>query len=124
MPQNNPEPALDTDGKLKIIDALLQKHKALDIEVIALGEEVLLADYFVVCTGTSNTHIRAIADALLVDGKKEGLLKKRTEGYSQAKWVLIDYGDIVVHIFSDEERAYYDLESLWRSTADKLRVTK
>lgn len=80
----------------------------------------LLADYFVICSGTSNTHIKAIADGLVVDGKAEGLRKDRMEGYSEARWILVDYGDIVVHIFAREERDYYDLESLWKETAVRL----
>lgn len=80
----------------------------------------LLADYFVICTGTSNTHIKALADALIVDGKSEGIKKDRVEGYSDAKWILIDYGDVVVHVFAREEREYYDIESLWKETVVRL----
>lgn len=75
-----------------------------------------MADYFVVCSGTSNTHIKAVADGLLVDGKHAGLRKDHAEGYAQAKWVLVDYGEIIVHIFAAQEREYYDLESLWKET--------
>jgi len=74
----------------------------------------------VICSGTSNTHIKAIADGLLIDGKGAGLKKDHAEGYLQAKWVLVDYGDIVVHIFAPEEREYYDIESLWKQTAARL----
>ena len=64
-----------------------------------------MADYFVIASGTSNTHIKAIADGLLVDGKQRGLKKDRVEGYREAHWVLVDFGDIVVHIFAPEERS-------------------
>jgi len=90
--------------------------------VIDLENRTLIADYFVVCSGTSNTHIRALADALLVDGKKEGLTKDHAEGYSQAKWVLVDFGDIVVHIFDRAEREFYDIESLWKETVARLET--
>lgn len=73
-----------------------------------------------ICTGTSNTHIKALADALIVDGKAEGIKKDRVEGYSDAKWILIDYGDVVVHVFAREEREYYDIESLWKETVVRL----
>lgn len=79
-----------------------------------------MADFFVIASGTSNTHIRAITDGLIVDGKQRGLRKDHVEGYKDARWVLVDYGDIVVHIFAPEERGFYDIESLWKQTAIKL----
>lgn len=79
-----------------------------------------MADYFVICSGTSNTHIKALADTLALDGKQEGIQKEHVEGYAGAKWILVDYGDIIVHIFAAEEREYYDIESLWRETSVKL----
>ena len=57
-----------------------------------------------------------------MDGKKEGLRKDHAEGYAQARWVLVDYGDVVVHIFDPQEREYYDIESLWRETVAKLET--
>ncbi len=112
---------LDTEKKLEIVRRLLKERKADDIEVIDLRERTLIADYFVICCGTSNTHIKAIADGLLSDGRKEGLRKAHAEGYAQARWVLVDYGDVVVHIFAREERDYYDIESLWKATEVKLQ---
>jgi len=91
--------------------------------VIDVRGRTLLADYFVICSGTSNTHIKALADALVVDGKTEGLTKDRMEGYSDARWVLVDYGDLVVHIFAREEREYYDIESLWKETIIRLETS-
>lgn len=113
---------IDTDRKLEIVQTLLAAKKAEDVEVIDLRERTLIADYFVVCSGTSNTHIKAIADGLLSDGRDEGLKKDRVEGYAQGRWVLVDYGDIVVHIFAREEREFYDIESLWQATAVKLKA--
>jgi len=107
---------LTTERKLEIARRLLEEKKAEEIEVIDLRERTLIADYFIICSGTSNTHIKAIADGLLVDGRKEGLRKEHMEGYAQARWVLVDYGDVVVHIFAREEREYYDIESLWKAT--------
>lgn len=99
---------------------MVAEKKAEDIEVIDLRNRTLIADYFVICSGNSNTHIKAIADGLLSDGRSEGLKKEHVEGYAQATWILVDYGDVVVHIFAREERQYYDIESLWRATAAKL----
>ena len=112
---------IDTEGKLDIRRGILNEKKAVDIEEIDVTSRTLLADYFVICGGTSNTHIKAIADGLLNDGKDAGLRKDHAEGYAQAKWVLVDYGDIVVHIFAAEEREFYDIESLWKQTAARLK---
>lgn len=114
---------IDTEQKLGIIQKLLDEKKAEDVEIIDLRDRTLIADYFVICSGTSNTHIKAVADGLVMDGKKEGLAKEHVEGYTEAKWVLVDYGDIVVHIFAREEREFYDIESLWKATAVKLENT-
>jgi ribosome-associated protein len=111
---------IETEQKLEIVRKLLEAKKADEIEVIDLKDRTLIADYFVICSGTSNTHIKAIADGLLVDGKDVGLKKDRVEGYAQGRWVLVDYGDVVVHIFAREEREFYDIESLWKATAVKL----
>lgn len=111
---------IETQEKLEMVKRLLSEKKADEVEVIDLQDRTLIADYFVICSGTSNTHIKAIADGLLTDGRKEGLKKQHVEGYTQARWVLVDYGDIVVHIFAREEREFYDIESLWKATAAKL----
>jgi ribosome-associated protein len=112
---------IETEQKLEQVQRILAEKKADDIEVIDLRDRTLIADYFVVCCGTSNTHIKAIADGLLTEGKAEGLKKEHIEGYAQARWVLVDYGDVVVHIFAREEREFYDIESLWKATAAKLK---
>ncbi len=110
---------IETENKLEIVKRLLESKKADAVEVIDLRERSLIADYFVICSGTSNTHIKAIADGLLSEGRDEGLKKDRVEGYTQGRWILVDYGDIVVHIMAREEREYYDIESLWQATAVK-----
>ena len=114
---------LETERKLEIVRRLLEEKKAEEIEVIDLRGRTLIADFFVICSGTSNTHIKAIADGLLTDGRKEGLRKEHVEGYAQARWVLVDYGDVVAHIFAREEREFYDIESLWKATEAKLEGT-
>ena len=112
--------SINTEEKLGIIREILTQKKAENIETIELGNRTVIADYFVVCSGTSNTHIKAVADGLLTDGREQGLRKMHMEGHAQAKWVLVDYGDVVVHIFANEEREFYDIESLWKETAVKL----
>ena len=92
------------------------------MDVVDVQDKTLMCDYFVICSGTSNTHIRSIADGLMKEARDLGLKKDHVEGYSSAKWVLVDYGDVVVHIFDPAEREFYDLESLWKTTAQKLQV--
>lgn len=72
------------------------------------------ADYFVVCTGTNSRQIQAIADEVQSSLKKQGEHASSIEGYQNAEWVLMDYGDYLVHVFSEKARMYYDLERLWR----------
>ena len=74
------------------------------------------ADYFVVCSGSNQRQIQAIADEVTLQLKRQaGELPMSLEGYEQGEWVLADYGDMLVHVFSAKARAYYDLERLWRS---------
>ncbi len=98
----------------------MEDKKALDISVMDLQGRTLIADYFVVCSGTSRVHIQAITDGIIEAMEKEGLRCPRREGYSQARWVLLDYGDVVAHIFAQDEREYYGLESLWETTQEML----
>ena len=71
-------------------------------------------DYFIVCTGASSRQIQAIVDEIGLQLKELGEYPLSLEGYTQAEWVLVDYGDLVIHIFSEKARGYYDLERLWR----------
>jgi ribosome-associated protein len=105
---------------LQIIEDILRDKKAEDVEIINVVGRTLMADYFVIASGTSNIHIKAIADALIIDAKRKGVRKHHVEGYAEARWVLVDYGDIIVHIMLPVEREYYDIESLWRETAARL----
>lgn len=96
----------------KIVNILEQK-KAKDISIINISEISILADYFVICSGTSTTHIRTLADELEDKMKEVGYNLFHKEGYSSCRWVLLDYGDVVVHIFHEEDRDFYNLERLW-----------
>jgi ribosome-associated protein len=72
-------------------------------------------DYFIICTGANQRNVQAIADEVALRLKRHGELPMSLEGYDQAEWVLADYGDFLVHIFSPKARLYYDLERLWRN---------
>jgi len=111
---------LDTEKKLKIVRNALIDRKAEDVQVLDLRNRTLIADYFVVATGTSGVHIRSVVDGVIEKMKGQGERADRVEGYAEANWVLVDYGDVVLHVFAPEEREFYDLESLWRATAERL----
>ena len=96
----------------RIVD-ILEEKKAKDISVINITDVSILADYFIICSGTSTTHIRTLADELEDKMKEAGYSLLHKEGYDSSRWVLLDYGDIVVHIFHEEDRNFYNLERLW-----------
>ena len=96
----------------KISEVLLDK-KAKDVDSIKIENLTILADYFILCTGTSTTHIRTLADEVIEKLREEGTECHHIEGYESSKWILLDYGNVIVHIFHEEERKYYDLERLW-----------
>jgi ribosome-associated protein len=93
-----------------------ESKKAADIKVLDLTGITSFADFFVIATGANQRQIQAISDEVgLVLKQQAGELPLSLEGYNQAEWVLMDYGDLLVHIFSPKSREYYDLERLWRS---------
>lgn len=94
------------------VTKVMSDRKAKDIDVIEVTNVTILADYFVICSGTSNTHIRAIADEIDFELEKSGVIARK-EGLDTATWVLMDYGSVIVHIFYEEDREYYSLERLW-----------
>lgn len=90
------------------------EKKAVDVVILDLQNISLIADYFVIASATNKVQVQAIAKGV-EDGLRDlgtGLLRK--EGYREGKWILLDYGSVVVHVFLEEERKYYDLERLWR----------
>ena len=101
---------------LTIQDILLEK-KAQNVEIIDLEGKTILADRFVIATGTSVTHIKALAGEVeLVMKDKYQRVPDHLEGYSTGRWILMDYADVVVHIFHAEDRDFYSLEKLWRAS--------
>lgn len=92
-----------------------ESKKATDIRVLDLTGITAFADYFVICTGANARNVQAIADEVALRLKQTGELPFSVEGYNQAEWILADYGDFLVHVFSPKSRAYYDLERLWRN---------
>jgi len=107
-------------GVLEAVEAAREK-KAQDIFVLELKEIADFTDYFLVCNGTSSRQVQAISDEIERRLRRSGLRPAHVEGYNHAEWVLLDYVDFVVHIFSEQARGFYDLERLWR-TARRVPV--
>lgn len=102
---------------------LVEDKKAINIVLLNLVSEaaVNLADYFVICTGTSDRQLNALVDHLRVEMKeKYELLPLSVQGTANSGWVLVDYGYVIIHIFLEEKRQYYDLEGLWRQESQVL----
>lgn len=108
------------DKALAIAKAVIDK-KAENVKVLDLSGLCSFTDYFIICSGLSDRQVQAIADSVeyALDSKGNALLSK--EGYSEGRWVLLDFGDVVVHVFLDALRDYYNLETFWAS-APKVKI--
>ena len=91
----------------------LDEKKARDVKVLKTTEQTVLADYFVICNGTSSTHIKALVDEVDKQLSEAGEPPMRREGLRSDIWVLMDFGCVIVHVFTDEARKFYNLERLW-----------
>lgn len=117
MKENN-----DQQKKVKelaeLILTALDDKKGVDPTILEVGKHTVLADYFVICTGTSNTHVRALADEVAFQTEQKlGVKPGHIEGFSDNTWTLLDYGSVVVHVFTEEGREYYKLEKLWKDAS-------
>ena len=111
--------ALTSEEKTKLILSALADKKAVNPTVLDVRARTVMTDFFVVASGTSRIHIRALVDAIVEKLADKGFKNKRVEGYDKPGgsagpvWVLLDYGDVVVHVFAPEQREFYKLESYW-----------
>lgn len=105
---------------LTIANLALDKQ-AQDLEIISVSSFVDYADYVIVCGGRSERQVRAIAEAIETELKDRGITSLGTEGRSQGQWVLMDYGAVIVHVFLEQMRGYYDIDGLWMD-ADRLPI--
>ena len=96
------------------IAKILSEHKGLDINVIKIDDISVLADYMVIATGNSSTHVKALADEVEYQLDKAGVSVSHIEGYRSNSWILLDYIDVLVNVFSEEAREFYDLDRLWQ----------
>ncbi len=97
----------------KVISNILSGKKAVDIRVLEVSELTVLADFFVLATGTSTTHLKTLSDEVEAQLKKRGIPPLRIEGKSGSHWLLLDYGAAVVHLLLAETRDFYSIEHLW-----------
>jgi ribosome-associated protein len=104
---------MTSEQKRDAIIAAADDKKANYVTQIDLRGKTVIADYFIICTGTSNIHIRSVADGIVEALEKVGVRPKRTEGYVESTWIIVAYDDVIVHVMSDDERKKYNLESLW-----------
>ena len=102
----------------------LSDKKGGDIKIIDIHEVSVLADYFIIADGSNINQVQAMADQVQEDLAKAGYFCSQVEGYQNASWVLLDYRDIIVHVFSREDRLFYDLERLWRDGKTILDVNE
>ncbi len=105
---------MDAKEAAKLAVNALEDKKAQDLKIIDISDISTIADYFIIASGTNRTQIQALCDNVEEALGKAGIVKKQTEGYQNANWILMDFGDIVVHIFDKENRLFYDLERIWR----------
>ena len=98
----------------KIACNALEEKKAEDIQVIDISEVSTIADYFLIATGTNTNQIQALVDAVDEALVKNGQSARQVEGSRNSSWVLMDYNDIIIHLFSREDRLFYDLERIWK----------
>ena len=117
MLASNPKPI---PAWLQAVHAAEAK-KAVNIRVLDLRDVTSFTDTFVVCNGTNSRQVQAIADEIQKQLHESGERQTAIEGYQNAEWILADYGDFIVHVFSEEARKYYDLERLWRD-AKEVRI--
>lgn len=91
----------------------LDNKKAFDILALNVADKTIIADWFIIASGRSTTQVKALCDELEEKAAERGLIAQRKEGYQEGRWIVVDFGTILVHIFHPEEREYYKLERLW-----------
>ncbi len=105
---------MELNEKLKLVVNALSEKLANDIRVIEIGKISTIADYFVIADGKNKNQLDAMCDGVEEQMAKAKLSMKNREGNSNTGWILLDYYDIIIHIFSEEARSFYDLEHIWR----------
>ncbi|MBO4848060.1 MAG: ribosome silencing factor [Clostridia bacterium] len=100
--------------------SILDDKKAIDIIAIDVADKTIVADWFVICSGTSVIQVKAICDEVLDKYPETGLHLRRKEGYTEGRWIVLDFGHVLLHIFYPEEREYYNIERLWTDGVNEV----
>lgn len=105
---------MTTEEIVKLAVSAMEEKKGEDIRIIDIQNVSVIADYFIIANGNNRSQIQAMADELVETLGKAGVACRQTEGYQTANWILLDFGDVIVHIFDKENRLFYNLERIWR----------
>jgi ribosome-associated protein len=105
----------------RIVEVASDK-KASDVVLLRTAEVTTMADYFVICSGRSDRQVQVLGHAIVDELRKEGIRPLGVEGRGAARWILLDYGSVIVHVFAPEEREYYGLERFWSNATQVVRV--
>jgi len=111
-------PQTDTADRVRTAANAALDRKALDLKILDLSGVSDFTDYFVLCSGSSDRQVRAIADHVQEKLREQGLRPLHVEGHDLGRWVLLDYGDFLLHVFDQETRDFYQLERLWSDAAE------
>jgi len=103
---------------------VLYNKKALDIVAIHVADKTIVADWFIICSGRATQQVKSLADEVDHKASELGLTLRRSQGYGDAKWIVLDFADILVHIFYPEERKYYNMERLWDEDDSAIRYSE
>jgi ribosome-associated protein len=103
----------DSETKLRLVCAAADEMKARDIVVLDVRGQTIISDFFVICSGTSVTHIQSIAEGVQDRLRERGRLRAKPQGDAHSFWMILDYSDVILHVFDEETREFYDLERLW-----------
>lgn len=104
---------MEVSQKAQQIAQILSNKKAQNILIIHVSDKTIISDYFVIASANSSTHVTTLAQEVDFKMGQTGINPLRTEGVQEGRWVVIDYGDVLIHIFHNEEREFYQLERLW-----------
>ena len=113
-PRSQPAPTVEPEAAVMIAAHAASEKKATDLVLLDLRKIASFTEFFLICTGASTRQVQAISNAIEDTLRKSGKRPSHIEGYSSAEWILLDYGDFIVHVFSPASRRFYDLERLWR----------
>lgn len=112
-----------SEDALKVAKELFMK-KAEDVRLLKVDHLTIVADYFLLASGRSDVHVKSLCDEVEKIMEQEGRERLRIEGYRQGRWIVLDYGDIIIHIFHRSEREFYDLERLWIDGDNCIKITE